>query len=301
MDTTTDINNGIEEQAKDGYVKDDEFDKAAWAAAKKAERESVYKLLDETTEKVGSEPAALKGYLDVMAHSPKQQMLSNTLLIFAQCPHATLVGDSEYWSGKNAHIKNGEKGIKVLVEGATYTRDDGSEGKLYNVERVFDISQTTALPHLARRIDAQRAAGALVHNAPVRINPVDSADKPAYYDHKTKTITAVRGFEPVELFKALAVELAHASLAKGSNDYVREANDTRARAAAYVLAKRYGIETTGLAPDNALRTNEMDAKALRGTLRTIRNAAKEISVRADNNLAHSKEQRTAEKGGRDAR
>ena len=45
----------------------DEFDKEAWAAKKKAERDEVYALVDATAEAVCADGGKFRDYLDVQA------------------------------------------------------------------------------------------------------------------------------------------------------------------------------------------------------------------------------------------
>lgn len=55
-------------------------------------------------------------------------------------------------------MRRGQKAIPIIEPVKEYVRDDGSIGVLYDVRKVFDVSQTTARPCLPRRVDPHAAA-----------------------------------------------------------------------------------------------------------------------------------------------
>ena len=123
----------------------DEFDKEAWAANKKAERDEVYALADATAEAVCADSGKFRDYLDVQA-AFRSYSATNALLILATKPDARRLGDKDFWRDQGVYIKRQEFGrpIKIVESNGEYTRDDGSIGVSYNIKRVYDISQTTA-------------------------------------------------------------------------------------------------------------------------------------------------------------
>lgn len=123
----------------------DEFDKEAWAAKKKAERDELYALADATAEAVCADGGKFREYLDVQA-AFRNYSATNALLILATKPDACRLGDKDFWRDQGVYIKRQEFGrpIKIVESNGEYTRDDGSIGVSYNIKRVYDISQTTA-------------------------------------------------------------------------------------------------------------------------------------------------------------
>ena len=123
----------------------DEFDKEAWAAKKKAERDEVYALADATAEAVCADGGKFRDYLDVQA-AFRNYSATNALLILATKPDARRLGDKDFWRDQGVYIKRQEfsRPIKIVESNGEYTRDDGSIGVSYNIKRVYDISQTTA-------------------------------------------------------------------------------------------------------------------------------------------------------------
>ena len=119
----------------------DEFDKEAWVAKKKAERDEVYALANATAEAVCADGGKFRNYLDVQA-AFRNYSATNALLILATKPDARRLGDKDFWRDQGMYIKRQEFGrpIKIVESNGEYTRDDGSIGVSYNIKRVYDIS-----------------------------------------------------------------------------------------------------------------------------------------------------------------
>ena len=87
----------------------DEFDKEAWAAKKKAERDEVYALADATAEAVCADGGKFRDYLDVQA-AFRNYSATNALLILATKPDARRLGDKDFWRDQGVYIKRQEFG-----------------------------------------------------------------------------------------------------------------------------------------------------------------------------------------------
>jgi hypothetical protein len=105
----------------------------------------------------------------------------------------------------------------------------------------------------------------------------------------------------------LALELSHAALAERDVVYDYEGNRKSAVMAAYVVAKRNGIDTSGLAAVYTPRTEDGSLQQSREELGRIRDTAKAITDRMGKTLEATKsqeagsKQQTAYRGDRDAR
>lgn len=119
------------------------FDKDAWAAQKKQERESAFAMIDETAQRMANDGSLFQSYLDVQARFDRYSV-GNAVLITAQKADATQLSDFKGWKNNGVFIKKGESGIVLLEPGEEYTKEDGTVGVSYNSKKVFDISQTTA-------------------------------------------------------------------------------------------------------------------------------------------------------------
>lgn len=282
----------IENKKESNFTPAESFDVEAWKAKKQQQREDTFALTDTTATRVNSDARALSEYLDTMARLP-ERTASNTLLIYAQRPSATRVGDKEYWANEHASIKRGEKGIAILEQGDAYVREDGSRGTFFEVTHVFDESQTTARKLHPRRYLEANVVVALAKTAIPRIEAVDNLEgELAVYDHDTSTVYLQKGLTQTQVFWALTTELAHAEFARGQSAYSRDAHQERAELSATVLAKRYGIEVPpGDLPAPA--SPGAEPKDIRAALAEVQKAVKAITRQAARELDRPKEREQA--------
>ena len=117
------------------------FDKDAWAAQKKQERESAFAMIDETAQRMANDGSLFQSYLDVQARFDRYSV-GNAVLITAQKADATQLSDFKGWKNNGVFIKKGESGIVLLEPGEEYTKEDGTVGVSYNSKKVFDIAIT---------------------------------------------------------------------------------------------------------------------------------------------------------------
>lgn len=282
----------------------EEFDKEAWAAQKKAERDEVYALADATAEEVCKDSGKFRDYLDVQANF-RHYSATNALLILAFNKDARKLGDKDYWRDQGVYIKRQEFGrpIKIIESNGEYTRDDGSIGVSYNIKKVYDISQTTsrikAQPPVS--YDERALLNALIYKHPVPIQSVDDLpdDMGALYDHDQKAIFVCRGMGASDLFYEVAKALAHAELAMTSEDYSYSNADFKAHCVSYILCKEIGIETDNLSFSPAdfdipKELSEAEPQEIRTELSEIRDTAYDISARMARSLEQNKAPRHKE-------
>lgn len=282
----------------------EEFDKEAWAAQKKAERDEVYALADATAEEVCKDSGKFRDYLDVQANY-RHYSATNALLILAFNKDARKLGDKDYWRDQGVYIKRQEFGrpIKIIESNGEYTRDDGSIGVSYNIKKVYDISQTTsrikAQPPVS--YDERALLNALIYKHPVPIQSVDDLpdDMGALYDHDQKAIFVCRGMGASDLFYEVAKALAHAELAMTSEDYSYSNADFKAHCVSYILCKEFGIETDNLSFSPAdfdipKELSEAEPQEIRTELSEIRDTAYDISARMARSLEQNKAPRYKE-------
>lgn len=282
----------------------EEFDKEAWAAQKKAERDDVYALADATAEEVCKDSGKFRDYLDVQANF-RHYSATNALLILAFNKDARKLGDKDYWRDQGVYIKRQEFGrpIKIIESNGEYTRDDGSIGVSYNIKKVYDISQTTSRikAQLPVSYDERALQNALIYKHPVPIQSVDDLpdDMGALYDHDQKAIFVCRGMGASDLFYEVAKALAHAELAMTSEDYSYSNADFKAHCVSYILCKEFGIETDNLSfsPadfDTPKELSEAEPQEIRTELSEIRDTAYDISARMARSLEQNKAPRYKE-------
>ena len=278
----------------------EDFDKEAWAAKKKAERDEVYALADATAEEVCADGGKFREYLDVQANF-RHYSATNALLILAAKPDARRLGDKDFWRDQGVYIKRQEFGrpIKIVESNGEYTRDDGSIGVSYNIKRVYDISQTTAWTRTPQAVshDARALLNALIYKRPTPVQSVDELPNgiDAVYDREQNAVFVRRGLSANDLFCGLSKALAQAELARTGEEYTEENTGFKAQCVSYILGKEFGVEVSGYAfetPADFLRTD--DPQTIRAELTDIRDTAYDISARMMRSLEQSKAPRLSE-------
>ena len=278
----------------------DKFDKEAWAAKKKAERDEVYALADATAETIYTDGSKFRDYLDVQA-AFRNYSATNALLILATKPDARRLGDKDFWRDQGVYIKRQEFGrpIKIVESNGEYTRDDGSIGVSYNIKRVYDISQTTAWTRTPQAVShhARALLNALIYKRPTPVQSVDELPNgiDAVYDREQNAVFVRRGLSANGLFCGLSKALAQAELARTGEEYTEENTGFKAQCVSYILGKEFGVEVSGYAfetPADFLRTD--DPQTIRAELTDIRDTAYDISSRMMRSLEQSKAPRQSE-------
>ena len=278
----------------------DAFDKEAWAAKKKAERDEVYALADTTAEEVCADGGKLRDYLDVQANF-RHYSATNALLILAAKPDARRLGDKDFWRDQGVYIKRQEfsRPIRIVESNGEYTRDDGSIGVSYNIKRVYDISQTTSRMKLQPPVahDARALLNALIYKRPAPVQSVDELPNgsAAVYDREQNAVFVRRGLSAIDLFCGLSKALAQAELARSTEDYTEENAAFKAHCVSYILGKEFGVDVSGYAfeaPADFLRTD--DPQTIRAELTDIRDTAYDISARMMRSLEQNKAPRQSE-------
>lgn len=269
------------------------FDKEAWVQKKQELRQWTYDTIDTTTNTIAKSGEMFQGYLDVQSRFDRYSV-SNALLILAQRPDATRIGDFESWKEQGVFFRRKETGFYILEPGEEYRREDGSTGISYNPKKMFDVTQTTsgqkkeppAYPDDRTRIKA------LMDRAPVPISIGDALppDMHALYEPDVNRIVIRRGLGAGEIFRALAQELAHAEMARGNEGYSRSACHFQAYCASYLLCKQFGVDTAsfrfGRVPE---RLKDMEPQQIRSELTVMKEAAHDISRRMHRMLAQQRQ------------
>lgn len=256
------------------------FDKDEWAQQKRQERDQAYAMMDDTALHMANSGELFQTYLQVQAHFDRYSV-GNALLITAQKPDSTQLADFDTWKSNGVYIKKGEVGIVLLEPGDEYTREDGSVGVNFNSKKVFDISQTTAMPKAKADVhrDERLLLKALIHNSPCKFSISDQLKEGnnAIYSPEDKTIYVRAGLDAPDIFRAISFELAHAHLDKG--DYKRSEAAFPAYCVSFILCNRYDMAKDKFRFDRLPESlSSMDAGAVRAELTKIRDVANEISA-----------------------
>ena len=251
-----------------------------FAAKKQAEREAIWGLSDQTALDVVSDGGKFQVFLDVQARFDRYSE-TNALLVYAQKPGATRLGDFEFWKNQGCYVKRDEKAISIIEPGKEYMREDGTVGRGYSIKKVFDISQVDA-----RKLEQKPASQhterqllkSLVAHAPVPIELVDALpnNTGARYNSVPQSISVRRGMEFSKTFQSLAMTLAYADFVTGSDP--PRYPIVSAHYASYALCKKYGVDTKDFAFDQEIVAfADMDVPKIKRELSQIRDTVANIS------------------------
>ncbi len=276
---------------------------AEFQAESRANRSRCYEYLEETAQKVAGDAGCYQRFLDVQARF-LHYTANNALLIFAQRPEARKLGDYGYWRQQGIFVQRSQKQhpILILEPGREYQREDGTMGTYYNAKKLYDRAQTTGAGPEPKpeHPDSRSLIRALISHPPAAIETADTQQLPegadAWFVPEQRRLLVRKGMDAPGIFRSVAAELVHAHLAReAGGSYVREPQDFRARSAAYLLCRVYGVDPRGLDLSDAPgRLPSANPQEVRSQLSQIRNTADSMARRMDRVLQQSRNSREAE-------
>jgi hypothetical protein len=288
---------GQEPESTAAESQGNQLSKEDFAAKMKEQRESLSELAGKTEMSVTADGGAFQNYLNTLARFERYSA-QNTLLIHAQRPDATRLGDYDHWKDAGTPVNKGAVGISIFEPGKEYRRDDGSIGTSMNIKRVFDISQTAArnkLPEQPGR-ETRELLKALMESRPCPIKLVDALHQDGYgggqpyqgahYYEERDVIEVVRGLDGDSLYRCLAQEIAYATLDHQNTDTLLcKDKGFAAYAASYALCAKHGIEAKGY---NFAEVKDYfagrEGKDIRGELKQIRDTVNDVATRMARSL-----------------
>ena len=273
--------------------------KEEYAEKKKAEKERVYQMVDDTAMQIVSDPEKFRAFLDTQSRMDRYSA-ANALLIFNQLPEATQLKDFDDWGKDNVKIVKGAKSISIL-EPVEYARQDGTTGVSYNVKKMFDVSQTNGrqTPAVSVNRDPKALITTMLDACPVEIEATNELPYPnmaAFYNNEKQTLYVKRNVgDSVAVAQCVAQELGHAQLSINSDTYSRRDMGFQAVCIGYMLCKKYGVDTQNFAIDRIPESlKEKEPKEIRAELSKTRNAMSEINSRISEELYRKKQERSKE-------
>ena len=273
--------------------------KEEYAGKKKAEKERVYQMVDDTAMQIVSDPEKFRAFLDTQSRMDRYSA-ANALLIFNQLPEATQLKDFDDWGKDNVKIVKGAKSISIL-EPVEYARQDGTTGVSYNVKKMFDVSQTNGrqTPAVSVNRDPKALITTMLDACPVEVEATNELPYPnmaAFYNNEKQTLYVKRNVgDSVAVAQCVAQELGHAQLSINSDTYSRRDMGFQAVCIGYMLCKKYGVDTQNFAIDRIPESlKEKEPKEIRAELSKTRNAMSEINSRISEELYRKKQERSKE-------
>ncbi|MFR7848943.1 MAG: hypothetical protein ACLU8S_16435 [Coprococcus phoceensis] len=253
------------------------FNKEEWAAAKQAQRQEAYEMIDNTCAEMMKSGDSFRQYLDVQGRFDRYSV-NNAILVSAQMPEATQLKERAAWKQSRVYVNKDAQKIVILEPGKEYTREDGSKAVGYNAKEVFDVSETSAKdrqqPQEAKTM--RELVSAMIDASPVGFQPVEELEVPAFYDSSQQTIFIRTVLSEEQLFVSMAKEVSAAVFDFKHNES-RDASDFKSFCVAYMVSSRYGVDTRGFNFDRLPKEYEgMDTQAFKGELGSMRDVLGEI-------------------------
>lgn len=253
------------------------FNKEEWAAAKQAQRQEAYEMIDNTCAEMMESGDSFRQYLDVQGRFDRYSV-NNAILVSAQMPEATQLKERAAWKQSRVYVNKDAQKIVILEPGKEYTREDGTKAVGYNAKEVFDVSETSAKdrqpPQEAKTM--RELVSAMIDASPVGFQPVEELEVPAFYDSFQQTIFIRTGLSEEQLFVSMAKEVSAAVFDFKHNES-RDASDFKSFCVAYMVSSRHGVDTRGFNFGRLPKEYEgMDTQAFKGELGSMRDVLGEI-------------------------
>lgn len=211
--------------------------KTTFMEQKRQEEQQFFDIRDNAAAHIVTGAAEYVKYLDVQAAFYRMGT-HNTLAITGQRPGASVLKTKAEWQQAGRNPRDYEPPVLIRLQ----DKDSG----FYNVNQVYDISQTEGKFYPQRRIaldesTVKEANQNLLSVSRVPVTAVDNLELPAFFDPNENKILIRSNLTHTELFKYLPYEMALATIPR--EYYNREAYHIEAASAAYVIHKRFGAET----------------------------------------------------------
>ena len=250
-----------------------------YAAMKQAEREDVWARVNAQAEAVFKDDASMKGFLNFMA-SCTPQSTRNLLILYEQNPEITHPRTFDKWKEAGRSIRAGEKGYTFYAD-QEYTKEDGSIGSGFSITQAYDISQTRGpkvLPPQQRLPEEIIAAMVEQSSVPLAISDQLPQGVQAQYVPKQRTIFVRNGMDETATICAITREQAHASFDAVGSGYYRQAYAAQSYCAAYVVAQKFGLDTSAFQFDKVCQScAQMSEDDKRGFISDVKRAAYAIN------------------------
>jgi len=294
----------VEQDAEQGEMR--EFtpeERAQYGLDKQAQRDELYATADETALEVAGSGDKFQKFLDLQSRI--NYTAQNTLLVFAQAPNATRLRDYEHWQSRGCPVTSGPgSGIAILEPGKNYARRDGQVATGFEVKHVFDVSQVDVRdmkpdPPMPQRTEQQLLTALMKSsNMPITRAGELPDGRVTTFDRETNSIL-IRSAPFPAMFRSLAQDVALAHLSTGE-----QANPQfSAYCAAYMLCKKYGIDTQEFDfSDTPAVLEGMSEQEIKGELSQIRDVFSDATKRMEAELPQpTQEERRGQRTGQRAR
>lgn len=212
-----------------------------------------------------------------------QYSARNSMLIFSQNRYASFVQSFPAWKSMKAHVRKGQKGIKILVpvqktflevgeqkialsQADKELKEAYKQGKVkshtqiyFKVGNVFDISQTDfpkeRYPELInmgipdeyhkKAFEAVKEFSSTVLSCPVSVKDIQSVTLRGYYDRADHSIVINHLLDDTQKLSTLAHETGHAMVHRHVADKSVAQREFEGDCVGIMVESRFGIRPTG--------------------------------------------------------
>lgn len=224
--------------------------KEEYAARKKAEKDAAYETIDNSIDEMMNNDESFISFLNFQSNM-ERYTASNAILIMSRCPDATMLKAKSVWKDLGVEVQASEDEAIHILKPSDYIDNEGNQRTSYNVDYVYDISQTDAEPKPPQKAESNPKvlALALMDSSPVPKRQVDElpiADSVAFYDNENNQLLIKKNSYSIPLFKDIARELALAEISDGCDEYNIAECLPSAVCSAYMLCQKYGIDNSDM-------------------------------------------------------
>ena len=218
--------------------------KVEYAKMMKEKRQYLFSMANDQTMKAVDNPSSFKLFLELQAKF--DYTVTNTLLVMAQNPNATILKDFNHWRNVKRFVSKEAHGIEILEPGNEYQRRDGSIGVSYNPKKVYDLLDLTnqASPEINNvEYDLSELVSSVIYKSeykPEVVRQDSQIPEDVYFDENTQVVYVKHGLKPIEMVNGLLREYCFVECYQ--QGIHRQDASVLAQSAGYVLSKKYHLE-----------------------------------------------------------
>lgn len=272
---------------QEGKEKSPRISKKEYAEKMKYQKNTLYEMSNKQALKVAADTPTYLDYLTLL--SCFGYTVTNTLLVMAQKPEASLLKDSENWRKSKCYIKKGEKGIQILEPKGEYERNDGTIGTSYAIKYVFDISQISSNVKNDRQyMSAKNIFRGLLYESTVALKNSDMPinGQNVFYSSSDSTIYYCSNLSENELLEGIIREFCYAEFDQQYADFNRKRDQFVVESAAFILCRKLGvhIQNNDFASHSPQYFTNMNAKEIKEELSNIKNLFQDVYDRVEKGM-----------------
>lgn len=283
-----DLYNILNEETEVAVKKELPYSKEVYAQKMNERRTKLFNLANSQTMEAVATPQAYLNYLNMQ--SKLGYTVTNTMLVMAQNPNATLLKDITRWRENKMFIKKGEKGIEILEPSGEYLKKDNSVGVNYKPKFVFDVSQINLKSTLEKstpKFNPNELVSAIMYQATIKPEVVkedSTLPTDVYYDNQTNKIYVKNGLETNTMIQGLIREYCFVECAE--NGISRSDAQFLAESASYMISQKYGIDCDTTAITNKCQGyfSNKEQREVKGELENIKNVFENVDDRMEKGL-----------------